>query len=100
METFGTGIIPDEGGKFTYTPGDLVMARSGQPNSAGAQFFFAVDERTANLDGQGTYVTFGKVAEGLDVLQKILATHKAGPTATNGEPDPEVTVESIRIEES
>jgi cyclophilin family peptidyl-prolyl cis-trans isomerase len=93
-------LIPDEGGKFAYTPGDLVMARSALPNSAGGQFFFAVDEKTANLDQQGTYVTFGKVTEGMDVLQKILASHKAGPGGANGEPDPIPIVESVRIEES
>jgi cyclophilin family peptidyl-prolyl cis-trans isomerase len=93
-------LIPDEGGKFSYTPGDLVMARSSLPNSAGGQFFFAVNANTANLDSQGTYVTFGKVTEGLDVLEKILATHKSGPGGANGEPDPEVRVQSVRIEES
>lgn len=100
--------IPDEGGTFTYTPGDLVMARSGQPNSAGAQFFFAVNDKAANLNQSptnaqgGTYVTFGKVTEGQDVLDKILVSHKAGPggSASNGEPDPVPTVQSIRIEES
>jgi cyclophilin family peptidyl-prolyl cis-trans isomerase len=94
--------IPDEGGKFTYTPGDLVMARGSQPNSAGAQFFFAVNENTASLDAQGTYVTFGKVTEGQDVLDKVLATNKATNPAQpdEGKPDPPVTVTSIRIEQS
>ena len=94
-------LIPDEGGKFTYTPGDLVMARSSQPNSAGPQFFFAVNDKTASLDAQGTYVTFGKVTEGQDVLEKILATNKATNPAQpdEGTPDPPVTVTSIRIEE-
>ena len=30
--------ISDEGGKFTYQPGQLVMARTSGPNSAGSQF--------------------------------------------------------------
>jgi peptidyl-prolyl cis-trans isomerase B (cyclophilin B) len=93
--------IPDEGGTFTYTPGDLVMARTMDPNSAGGQFFFAVDENTAKLDSQGTYVTFGQVTEGLDVLQAILASHQEIPgSGLGGAPDPPGTFESVSISES
>ncbi|MPY93019.1 MAG: peptidylprolyl isomerase [Acidimicrobiia bacterium] len=93
--------IPDEGGKFTYAPGDLVMARTIQPNSAGGQFFFGVDDAISGLDAQGTYVTFGQVTEGLDVLAAILATHQADPASNlGGAPSPPVTVNSVRIEES
>jgi peptidyl-prolyl cis-trans isomerase B (cyclophilin B) len=94
--------IPDEGGKFTYSPGDLVMARTSQPNSAGGQFFFAVNDNTKSLDAQGTYVTFGKVTEGLDVLAKVLASNAPASSAQpdEGAPNPPVTVNSIRIEET
>ena len=67
--------IPDEGGPFTYKPGQLVMARTNQPNSAAAQFFFTVDDNASKLDGAGTYVVFGTVTQGLDVLEKILASN-------------------------
>ena len=93
--------IPDEGGKFTYGPGDLVMARTSQPDSAGAQFFFAVNEATAQLDGDGSYVTFGQVTQGLDVLESILASHQAQPAnPLGGAPNPPVTVDAVRIVES
>lgn len=97
--------IQDEGGKFTYTEGDLVMARSSGPNSASAQYFFSVGPNTKGLDAQGTYVTFGKVTEGLDVLKKVLATHTPCPTppppgCNGGSPQPPVTVESVAIEEA
>jgi peptidyl-prolyl cis-trans isomerase B (cyclophilin B) len=92
--------IPDEGGKFSYTSGDLVMARTSQPNSAGGQFFFAVNDNTKLLDAQGTYVTFGKVTQGMELLQKVLASGKAPNGGTNGAPDPEVTVTSVRIAEA
>ena len=82
--------IKDEGDASTrtYAPGDLVMARSQQPDSAGAQFFFAAGPQTAQLDagkgpGGGTYVTFGKVTQGLDVLGRILALHQG----RRGQPD-------------
>ncbi len=86
--------IPDEGGKFTYSVGDLVMARTPQPNSAGAQFFFGVQPAVENLNAQGTYVSFGKVIAGLDVLVKILASNNGGA------PNPAVTVNSVTIAES
>ena len=98
--------IKDEGGKFTYTEGDLVMARSQGPDSAGAQFFFSVGPKTANLDSQGTYVVFGKVVEGLDVLKSVLASHVDCPETSDraasclgGAPQPPVRVESVVIEE-
>jgi cyclophilin family peptidyl-prolyl cis-trans isomerase len=93
--------IPDEGGSFTYEPGQLVMARSQGPDSAGAQFFFSVEEAVSALDAQGTYVVFGEVTEGLDVLEQILASHVAQPdNPLGGAPDPEVTITSVAIAEA
>ena len=89
----------DEGTDFTYHPGQLVMARRGDPNSAGAQYFFTVTEEAGLLDGQGTYVVFGEVTEGLDVLADILASHVDQPdNPLGGAPDPPVTVNSLTIE--
>lgn len=91
--------IKDEGTGFTYRPGQLVMARGRGLNSSGAQFFFAVNSSTALLDGQGTYVVFGQVTEGLNVLEAVLASHKEIPSSgLGGAPDPEVTVNSVTIE--
>lgn len=92
--------IPDEGGKFTYQPGQLVMARTQGPNSAGAQFFFSAGPKTANLDNDGSYVVFGNVTEGLDVLQKVLATNVDTGGGLGGAPNPPVTVNSVTIAES
>lgn len=94
--------IEDEGAGFKYTEGDLVMARTQQPNSASAQFFFAAGAKTAELDGQGTYVTFGKVTTGLDVMKKILGLHKDDPAAGQpgeGKPGKLVTIKTIKIVE-
>jgi peptidylprolyl isomerase/peptidyl-prolyl cis-trans isomerase B (cyclophilin B) len=104
--------IPDEGGvfdfsrtdgpqgPFTYAEGDLVMARTAQPNSAGGQFFFGAGPNVANLDAQGTYVTFGNVTEGLDVVKGILALHQADDSGLGGKPSKDVTVNTITITES
>lgn len=94
--------IEDEGSGFKYTEGDLVMARTQQPNSASAQFFFAAGPETSQLDGQGTYVTFGKVTKGADVMKKILALHKDDPKVGQpgeGKPSKLVTVKTVVIVE-
>ena len=51
-----------------HTEGVLSMARSIMPNSAGSQFFI-MHQNSPHLDGQ--YAAFGKVTEGLDVVDKI-----------------------------
>ena len=83
------------GGPYKYTAGDLVMARRAAPNGAGAQFFFAVNSSTANLDADGVYVKFGTATQGLDVLQAIFAT--APPDQP---PTPTVTISKVTIAES
>ena len=89
----------DEGTGFTYRPGQLVMARRGDPNSAGAQYFFTVTPDAGLLDGQGTYVVFGDVVEGLDVLTDMLASHVDIPdNPLGGAPDPPVVVNTLTIE--
>lgn len=89
--------IADEGGTFTYTAGDLVMARTDAPNSAGAQFFIAGGPKVSNLDGQGTYVTFGKITSGLDVVTKMVGY--ADPNNPMGI-SKSVTINSITIKEA
>ena len=56
-----------------HTRGVLSMARSGHPDSAGSQFFVMAD-RAPHLDGQ--YAAFGKVIEGLEVIDEIISTKR------------------------
>ena len=51
-----------------HTRGVLSMARSMMPTSAGSQFFI-MHEDAPHLDGQ--YAAFGKVVEGMDVVDEI-----------------------------
>ena len=53
-----------------HTRGVLSMARSGNPNSAGSQFFI-MHADAPHLDGQ--YAAFGKVIEVMDVVDEIAA---------------------------
>ena len=55
---------------LSHTKGVISMARSTDPNSAGSQFFIVLsDDAKASLDG--LYAAFGKVIEGMDVIEKI-----------------------------
>ena len=53
-----------------HQPGSLSMARSSDPNSAGSQFFVCLTrEHCRHLDNQ--YTNFGRVTDGMDVVEKI-----------------------------
>lgn len=54
-----------------HTRGVLSMARSRLPDSAGSQFFI-MHADSPHLDGQ--YAAFGKVIEGMDVVDRIAST--------------------------
>ena len=54
-----------------HTPGVLSMARAMNPNSAGSQFF-VMHKTSPHLDGQ--YAAFGKVIEGMEVVNAIAET--------------------------
>ena len=51
-----------------HEPGVLSMARTMMPNSAGSQFFI-MHKTSPHLDGE--YAAFGKVTDGMDVVEKI-----------------------------
>lgn len=51
-----------------HTPGVLSMARAGNPDSAGSQFFI-MHRSAPHLDG--AYCAFGKVIEGMDTVNEI-----------------------------
>lgn len=54
-----------------HTEGVLSMARSMYPDSAGSQFFI-MHKTSPHLDGG--YAAFGKITEGMDIVNKIAAT--------------------------
>ena len=72
--THGTGnpgyTVPAEFNDVKHDRGILSAARSSDPNSAGSQFFLMVAP-SPHLDRQ--YSAFGRVAEGMDVVDKIVA---------------------------
>ena len=54
--------------ELKHTPGVLSMARAMSPNSAGSQFFI-MHKTAPHLDG--SYAAFGKIIEGMDVVNRI-----------------------------
>ncbi|MCS5710989.1 peptidylprolyl isomerase [Candidatus Berkiella aquae] len=78
--------------------GTIAMARTSDPHSATAQFFINVadngflDHRAPTVDGWG-YCAFGRVTEGMDIVQKIA---KAKTTRRMGHDD--VPVDDVIIE--
>ena len=79
---------------ISHTRGTLSMARATDPDSASSQFFIVQNDAT-HLDGN--YAGFGKVTEGMDIVDKIAKDAK--PTDNNGtipyEEQP--VIESIKI---
>ena len=54
-----------------HTEGVLSMARAMHPDSAGSQFFI-MHKNSPHLDG--AYAAFGKIIEGMDIVNKIAET--------------------------
>jgi len=79
-------------------PGTLAMARTSDPDSATAQFFINVADnkslnfRSADARGYG-YTVFGKVVDGMDVVDKIAT----GATGAGGPFPKDVPVEKVHI---
>ena len=79
-------------------PGTIAMARTSDPHSASAQFFINVADnkflnyRESTVQGYG-YTVFGKVVQGMDVVEKIAKA----PTGAGGPFPKDVPVEKVLI---
>ena len=90
--------------------GTIAMARTPDPNSATSQFFInVVDNRSLDRsDGDAGYAVFGKVIEGMDIVDKIRVVEtgsipaialnggKEIPTTFTDVPRTKVVIETIR----
>lgn len=107
----GGGLTADMKQKSTRTPveneadnglpndvGTIAMARTSDPHSATAQFFINVkDNDFLNHSGKNSqgwgYCVFGKVTEGMDVVNKI----KAVKTGAQDVPQETITIERVTV---
>lgn len=79
-----------------HTEGVLSMARSMRPDSAGSQFFI-MHKVAPHLDG--AYAAFGKVIEGMDVVNKIATTRTTyGDRPVKEQKMASVTVDTFGID--
>ena len=70
----GKGIVNEGKNGLKNDRGTIAMARTADPNSATAQFFINVKDNAAlNFPSNGGYAVFGKVTEGMEVVDKIKA---------------------------
>ena len=91
------GRIQDEhpaSARISNEPGTLSMANTGQPNSGSCQFFINT-VHNAYLDfftpGASKHPVFGRVTQGMDVVNKI------GSTKTDGSDRPATPIQMISI---
>ena len=91
------GCIQDEhpdNAKLSNEPGTLSMANTGRPNSGSSQFFINT-ANNAYLDwfspGPSKHPVFGKVIDGMDVIEKI------GSTPTGAGDRPVTPVQMIKV---
>jgi peptidyl-prolyl cis-trans isomerase A (cyclophilin A) len=109
----GGGMTPNMAQKPTRSPipiesknglkndvGTLAMARTSDPNSATAQFFINVKNNDflnyPAQDGHG-YTVFGKVVEGMDVVNKIVAVPTGNQGMHQNVPRTPVVIESMTL---
>ena len=83
--------VPREISERKHVKGTLAMARAGDPDSAGSQFYICLEPRS-DLDGK--YTVFGQVVSGQEVIDAIgdVTTDRDRPTKT-------VTIQNIEIVE-
>ena len=87
MGEFASNGVPND---LKHTRGVLSMARTMFPNSASSQFFI-MHQDAPHLDGQ--YAAFGKVTEGIEVVDKIAGCK----TNMGDEPIEKQVIKTIRL---
>lgn len=86
---FGTETSGDE-----YVRGAVAAVLApGKPDSAGAQFFICVTDQKGL---QGRYTVFGKIVDGMDVVEQISAV----AANANGLPDTRIEIVSVTIRDT
>lgn len=96
----GKGIVNEGQNGLKNDRGTIAMARTSDPNSATAQFFINVADNAAlNFPSNGGYAVFGKVVEGMDVVDKIKAVTTRADARLGGDvPVEPITIQSASIE--
>ncbi len=92
--TGGLGVLAPEFNSEPATRGAVAaVLQPNRPDSGGAQFFVCVTDQRA-LDGK--YTIFGRVTDGMDVVQKISEI----PASADGVPSERIVIESVTIRDT
>jgi peptidyl-prolyl cis-trans isomerase B (cyclophilin B) len=92
--TGGLGILKAEFSAERATRGAVAaVLQPNRPDSAGSQFFICVTDQPP-LDGK--YTIFGRVSEGMDVVQKI----SESPANADGAPTERIAISSVAIRDT
>jgi cyclophilin family peptidyl-prolyl cis-trans isomerase len=92
--TGGLGVLAAEISAEKHTRGAVAaVLQPKKPDSGGAQFFVCVSDQPT-LDGQ--YTIFGRVSEGMDVVQQI----SEAPAGPDGRPEARIEIRSVTIRDT
>lgn len=92
--TFGIENAPADG---VYPRGTIAMARSQDPDSNGSQFFIVYGDTTLPLEGGG-YSIFGRVTDGMEIIDYIAAQGVDGG-GIEGMPAQQISILDVEAEE-
>jgi cyclophilin family peptidyl-prolyl cis-trans isomerase len=93
------GVKNEAGNGLTNARGTIAMARTPDPDSATAQFFINVGDNKFLDRGQADpsgYTVFGRVIEGMDVVDKIKAVKTGTKNRMSDVPEETVTIKSVK----
>ncbi len=82
-----------------YPRGTLAMARSTDPETNGGQFFIVYDDSQIPDNGGTGYTIFGKVTEGMDIVDRI-AESGVGGTLGPEAPNQPISIVDIEVEKA
>lgn len=90
-EFSSNGFVND----LKHTRGIISMARTGNPNSAGSQFFIMVDD-APSLDGE--YASFGHVIEGMENVDEIVNQETGTTIETQERPVTPLSMKKVTVD--
>jgi cyclophilin family peptidyl-prolyl cis-trans isomerase len=88
-------IRNESGNGLSNVRGTVAMARTSEPDSATSQFFINVVDNSGSLDAP-RYCVFGKVVEGMDVVDQIRAVPTGRRAGHDNVPVEDVLIHSVR----
>jgi cyclophilin family peptidyl-prolyl cis-trans isomerase len=94
-------IKNEAGNLLSNARGTIAMARTSEPDSATSQFFINVKDNTGldreNAADKVGYCVFGRVIEGMDVVDKIKGVKTGSKRGHRDVPEEDVVIKSVRL---